>query len=132
MDLTSIETAYQAARGAWTGCDWDVTFGPAALKLNGLTAAQAMRLARATAGDESHHWHEAAQWLETVEEAANQAEMLGRNALTAVREGDLSRALERVDDACTLESAFPRTPTWTLLRESISDAIAAESHSTLS
>src|SRR5262245_395613 len=64
--VQQITCAFAQAAGAWTGCDWPTKFGSAHLNLDKLSSAQAMLMARATAGKEEDAWWEASYWLAQV------------------------------------------------------------------
>ena len=67
MTRDEILQAFLRGRNRWAGCDWPTRFGAAGLDLCALTSAQALLMARATAGAEAAEWRAAAQWLAEVE-----------------------------------------------------------------
>jgi hypothetical protein len=115
--LKLIDRAYDGAHGRWTGCDWPTSFGDTGLDLNGMTAHQALLMARATAGTEAADWREAVQWLRLVEADAEAAEEAAARALTAARREDLSAARWSARAACELEARYHPRPVWTSLQE---------------
>jgi hypothetical protein len=115
--LKLIDQAYDRAHGRWTGCDWPTSFGDTGLDLNGMTAHQALLMARATAGVEAGDWREAVQWLRLVEADAEAAEEAAARALTAVRREDICAARWSARAACELEARYHPRPVWASLQE---------------
>src|SRR5262249_10858215 len=87
MRRDDILRMFLSGKGQWSGCDWPTQFGATGLNLCALTAAQALLMARATAGVESADWRAAAQWLAEVETAARQAEASASQAALLAAEG---------------------------------------------
>ena len=115
--LDPAERAYEAGRGAWTGCDWPTSFGQTGLDLNGITAHQALLMSRATAGEEASDWREAVNWLRLVEADAEAAEEAARWAVAHAARGDLAAAAREARSACDLEARYHPVPVWADLRE---------------
>lgn len=110
---------FEQLEGRWVGCDWATDFGERHLDLCGVTARQASLLARATSGQESAHWQEAARWLATVEadaQAAAQAAWVARQEAAA---GRLANALEHARRACELERPYHPQAVWQPLIDAI-------------
>jgi hypothetical protein len=122
MNVGRFSGAYQQASGTWRGCDWPTRFSRSTLDLNGLKAAQAMLMARATSGGEGADWRAAAHWLTEVEQDAMKAEEEARTAATLADEGELDEALTHARRACTLESKYHGHLVWQPLCDCIEAA----------
>ena len=109
---SALARAYLRARGRWTGCDWRTTFGVTQLDLVGMTAAQALLMARATSGPESADWREAVHWLRLVESDAEAAESAALAAVVAAARGDLAGALDHARSACEIEERYHSSLIW--------------------
>ncbi len=110
IDLERFRDAIGQARLAWKGCGWPTEFGPQRLNLCGLHSRQTILAAKATRGEESKRWKDAAQWLAEVERAAERAAELGELALRAAEANELGTADKLLGDAVALESKY-HTPT---------------------
>ncbi|QEG00391.1 hypothetical protein Mal15_44610 [Stieleria maiorica] len=95
------------AQQSWVGCCWETEFGSRRLNLRGLQARQAVVAAKATRGDESQCWYQAAQWLAGVEHDAKTAAEHAQQALNAVASGDLAVAIKLFDQASVLAAKYP-------------------------
>jgi hypothetical protein len=122
MLTEEIERAFRQAAGQWAGCDWPTEFGTAGLNLNGLTAAKALMLARATSGRERADWQAALEWLTRLEQDARAAEDLARQALELARGGELEEALVHAERACAIEAIYHSRLVWRTLRDAIEAA----------
>ena len=126
LDQT-FSAIYDELEGRWTGCDWTTDFGPNHLDLRDVTARQASLLARATSGQESDQWQEAARWLTEVEADAQSARQAAQTAVQEAAAGHLPSALTHAQRACDLEQAHHPRPVWQPLvdaiREKCSDAV---------
>src|SRR5262245_49131093 len=107
--MDKITRAYADAVGRWIGCDWQTSFGPRQLDLQGLTATHAVMMAQATGGVEAEAWREAARWLLQVEHHAREAEAEARAAVVWAESGDWQRAGAHARRACELEGAYTKT-----------------------
>jgi hypothetical protein len=119
MSRDEILQAFLRGRNCWAGCDWPTRFGSTGLNLCALTAAQALLMARATAGAEAAEWRSAAQWLGEVEAAARQAEEEASRAARLAAAGKLAEAAERARSALDLESRYRPPVVWRPLHEAI-------------
>jgi hypothetical protein len=124
MSPDEILGTFLSGRGRWTGCDWPTQFGAAGLNLCALTAAQALLMARATAGDEAAEWRAAVAWLGEVEEAARQAEAEANRAARLAAEGRLAEAAERAWAAIELEDRYRPAAVWRPLYDAILEVLA--------
>ena len=115
--LQVLKQALQAAQAAWTGCDWDTEFGPARVNLRGLCSRQAKLAAQATRGEESSHWREACQFLDTVEHDARMAADLASKAVDAWSLGNIAEAIRRLEAAIELEARYREPVAYPSLRE---------------
>jgi hypothetical protein len=104
---------------AWVGCDWPTAFGATGLDLNGIRSAQALLMARATAGAEAADWREAVRWLALVEADAAEAAAAGRRAADLAARGDLAAALREARRAEALEARYHPAPGWRALVRSL-------------
>ncbi len=125
MTPDEILRAFLSGRGRWVGCDWPTRFGARELDLCALTAAQALLMARATAGEESADWRAAVSWLGEVEAAARQAEVEARRAAALATEGRLTEALDRARAAVELEGRYRPAVVWQPLHEAVAGVLAA-------
>jgi hypothetical protein len=123
--MDRIVRCLERGLGRWTGCDWPTVFGRTGLNLDGLTSAQAMLLARATAGKEAEDWRAAVAWLTGVEVDAGDAEARARQAVMLCGQGKLHEALDQAREAHRLESRYHRVTHWQSLCEAIEAAIDA-------
>tara|TARA_R110002049_G_scaffold4601_5_gene32604 strand:- start:837109 stop:837489 length:381 start_codon:yes stop_codon:yes gene_type:complete len=101
-----LREAIDQAKSGWRGCNWHTDFGPRSIDLRGLKSWQAILASKATRGDESKRWHEAAQWLAEVERAANQAADIAEKAFSAAESRDFAAAIRMLGDASSLELKF--------------------------
>ncbi len=122
---TSFSGLYERIKGRWTGCDWPTQFGSAKLNLAGIAARQAVLLARATSGQESADWQEAAHWLTTVEADAESARQAAQNALQAASAGRLPEALAFAEQAVQLEELYHHDGCWQELRDTIRQQLSS-------
>jgi hypothetical protein len=113
--------AFLSGVGKWTGCDWPTRFGTTGLDLNGLTAAQALLMARATAGAESADWRAAARWLDEVEADARKAEEAASRAARLAADGRLVEAAEQAKLACALEGRYREERVWRQLYDALAE-----------
>lgn len=125
MNVGGFITAYQQAAGKWRGCDWPTRFGQSALNLDGLRAAQATLMARATAGSEAADWRAAVRWLTEVEGDARAAEQEARTAAALADSGELDEAIVCARRACTLESKYHGCLVWQPLYDTLEAARAS-------
>jgi hypothetical protein len=123
--LARIEDCFDQAVDKWTGCDWPTLFGRTGLNLDGLTSAQAILLARATAGREADDWHGAVAWLTGIEVDAGDARARARLAVMLCREGRWQEALEQAHEANRMEGRYHRVTIWQPLCEAIEDSLHA-------
>jgi prophage DNA circulation protein len=114
-------SVYDRLADRWVGCDWPTDFGTRHLDLRGVTARQAALLARATSGQESDQWQDAARWLTKVEADAEAARQAARAASQEALAGQYGRALEHAQRACELEQAYHRRVVWQPLVDAIRD-----------
>ncbi len=122
-----ITQLFTQSTGVWVGCDWPTDFGSYHLDLAGLSAAQAVLMARATAGKESSAWHDASLWLARIEHEALEAETEARAALDDACRGDWVAALEHARTACDIEARYHTRLIWQPLRDRIEAALRASS-----
>jgi hypothetical protein len=125
--MTSFSRLYELTKGRWIGCDWPTKFGAAELNLSGVTARQAALLARATSGQESADWQQAAHWLTTVEADAEAARQAAESAEQNAAAGRLQEALEDADRAVKLEQPYHREAYWQQLKDAIVEQLAGQS-----
>jgi hypothetical protein len=123
-DLAEVTGAYEAAAGTWTGCDWPTAFGPAALDLQGWTAAEAEARAVEAAAAERKDWEAAARWLREVERRAEEAETEAELAVRAAAAGDWAQAVEHAWVAWSIEFSTGRPfrqspPAWQRLYKAV-------------
>jgi hypothetical protein len=111
----TIIEIYEKLRDQWTGCTWSTEFGAARLNLNGVTCRQAALLARATSGEESALWREAAEYLATIEADAAAARVEAGIAAQKAEAGSLPEALAHAERACDLERPYHSAPVWEAL-----------------
>jgi hypothetical protein len=124
MAVADIARAYLQATRKWCGCDWPTRFGQTALNLEGLKAAQALLLARATAGTEAADWRSAVTWLTQTEQDARQAEEEAHTALVLAEAGRLREALEHARQAVAVEAQYHARPVWQALQEAVEATLA--------
>ena len=129
-EITEIRELYQEARGTWTGCDWQTSFGKLGLDLKGWTAVRARaRAATCESAHEAAEWQAAAEWLATVEQTAQRAEEHAASAVRAAAAGAWLQALDQARLAWSSEFAtgrmiwrgFPMT--WQRLFLAIEEAV---------
>jgi hypothetical protein len=130
-DMADVRRAYGEAAGAWSGCDWPTVFGPAALDLQGWTAAEAEARAVEAPAAGRKDWEAAARWLRELERRAEEAEAAGELAVRAAASGDWAQAAEHAWVAWAIEFSTGRPfrqgmPTWQRLYKSM--AAAAKAH----
>ena len=131
-DMAEVSRAYEAAVGRWVDCDWPTAFGPAALDLQGLTAAEAEARAVEVPAEQRRDWEAAARWLREVERRAGEAETEAELAVRAAAAGDWAQAAEHAWVAWSIEFSTGRPfrqnpPTWPRLYKAV--AAAARAHS---
>ncbi len=114
----------------WLGCDWQTAFGARRLDLNGMRSDQTRILSDATSGDESKAWEEATAWLEQVDQDALGAQAAASLAVTHFENQHFAKAIEQIDLAVALEAKYRKPVTWTVLRELLIAASAADSYET--
>jgi hypothetical protein len=119
MSQDSITQAFLNGVGRWCGCVWPTRFGATGLDLRGLTAEQALLLARATAGAEAADWHAAARWLAEVEADARRAEEAASLAARLAGEGHVAEAVKLIRAACDLEGRYRPAVVWRPLHDAI-------------
>lgn len=102
-----VFTAFEKATGTWTGCDWPTHFAKSGLNLNGMTAADAERMAVAETSL-AEDWRAAARWLTEVERRAREAEEKAAAAVKAAVTGRWEEALVNADRAWALEFSTGR------------------------
>jgi hypothetical protein len=122
--MTSFSRLYELTKGRWIGCDWPTRFGAAELNLSGVTARQAALLARATSGQESADWQQAAHWLTTVEADAEAARQAAEAAEQDAAAGRLREALAHAERAVQLEEPYHREACWQQLKNAILEQLA--------
>lgn len=104
---TNLEETVRLAQASWTGCSWGTEFGPRGLNLDGLQARQAMVAAKATRGEESQCWLQAAEWLAQVEKDAKAAAEHASLAIAPFNSGDIATALRLLDEAISIAAKYP-------------------------
>ncbi len=122
MSRDEILKAFLRGRDRWAGCDWPTRFGDTGLNLCALTAAQALLMARATAGAESAEWRKAAHWLSEVEAAAREAQEEASRAARLAADGEFAEAAECARTALDLESRYRPPVVWGPLHDAITQA----------
>ena len=115
--LDVVTEALRSAHAAWTGCDWDIEFGPSRTNLRGLCGRQARLAAQATRGDESAHRRAVCRYLHSVERDARTATQLACAAVAAWRLGNISEALRRLEDAIAVEGRYHDPVAYPRLRQ---------------
>jgi hypothetical protein len=125
--IDEIARRHAAATGNWNGCDWPTVFGRARLNLQDVRAAQAILMARATAGKEAEAWWEASRWLARVEQEAQEAETEARAAAELARAGKWVEALAHARNACDIETRYHQCLVWQPLRETLELALKRSS-----
>src|SRR5947209_1679086 len=126
MSRDAIMQAYLGGRSCWVGCDWPTRFGTACLNLCALTSAQAMLMARATAGAEAADWRAAGRWLAEVEAAAREAEDEAGRAVHLAAQGHLEEAAERARAAVDLEGHYRPATVWRPLHDALTQELRPE------
>jgi len=120
MRIDHLCNLFVDGEGRWCGCDWDTTFGSLRLNLQSVLARQAEIAAKATAGEESNCWREAATWLRTVERDAALAEREAALAVKAAIANCLVDAQQHIAIACAIEARYPEhQPIWEALRRAL-------------
>ena len=109
-DREAFQDALHHAKSTWVGCQWWTQFGSAGLNLAGLRSRQAALAAKATRGEESQCWCEAAIWLIQIERDAALAAELAQQAFRAAELGNNETARQLLNDAVELERKY-RAPT---------------------
>jgi len=104
--LGDLRDAMKEAKLAWQGCEWITEFGPQRMNLCGLRSRQASLAAKATRGEESKCWKEAALWLETVERDAARAAELAEFAIQAAQQNEFQKMQRLLMDAIALEQKY--------------------------
>ncbi|NND97205.1 MAG: hypothetical protein HKN47_07745 [Pirellulaceae bacterium] len=118
MVLTDqLRDAIQQAKAAWQGCDWHTEFGPHRIDLHGLRSRQAELAAKATRGQESECWREAAQWLAAVERDSLRAAELADLALEAAQSGQFEAAARIIAEVVALEQKYHEAYAYEQVRE---------------
>jgi hypothetical protein len=107
-DMAEVSRAYEAAAGTWASCDWPTAFGPAALDLQGWTAAEAEAHAVEAPAAQRKDWEAAARWLTEVERRAEEAEAEAEMAVRAAAAGDWPQAAEHAWMAWSIEFSTGR------------------------
>ncbi len=107
MMSTRLGALVRLAQESWVGCCWDTEFGSYRLNLRGLLSRQALVAARATRGEESQCWRQAAEWLALVESDARTAAEYASSALQSFESGELAVAIRLFDQASTLAAKYP-------------------------
>ncbi len=123
MGTSEITSAFEQARGKWTGCHWSTQFGSRGLNLQGLKSSQAALMARSTAGRESADWKAAMRWLEQVERDAREAERQAGIAADLASQGRIDQALEHAQRACDLELNYNESHLWQPLQKAVAAAL---------
>jgi hypothetical protein len=100
-------------------------FGKRAVDLNGMKAAQANIMARATSGPESADWRAAAKRLAQVERDAAEAEQAAAQAVVQAEQQNWKDALALAQRACSLEYHHHDQATWQPLFDAI-EAVCRE------
>ncbi len=117
IDLDRFRDAIGQAKLAWRGCGWPTEFGPQAINLCGLHSRQAILASKATRGEESKCWKDAAQWLAEVERAAERAAELGELALHAAEANEFGTVDKLLGEAVALESKYHAPTTYQHVRD---------------
>jgi hypothetical protein len=130
-DIDAVGRLYEESAGKWSGCDWTTTFGPAALDLQGWTAAEAEAHAVEAPAEQRKDWEAAARWLREVERRAEEAEAEAEMAVRAAAAGDWAQAARHAWVAWAIEFSTGRpfrhgSPAWQRLYKSL--AAAARGH----
>lgn len=115
----SLSESLRTAQAGWTGCDWDLEFGPEKKNLRGLRSGQARLAAQATRGDESVYWREVSAFLEQLERDASSASQLASDAVQLWMSGNHQEAIEHLDQAIRLEARYREPVTYSPLRKLI-------------
>ena len=105
-DLDRLRNEIESARSSWQGCVRPTEFGPRSINLCGLRSRQAILAFKATRGEESKCWEDAARWLIEVERAAETAAELACLAMNAANLGDFETAARLLDEAVVLETIY--------------------------
>ncbi|WP_182866530.1 hypothetical protein [Stieleria mannarensis] len=116
------------AQQSWVGCCWETEFGSRRLNLRGLQARQAVVAAKATRGEESQCWYQAAEWLSGVEHDAKTAAEYAQQALNAAGSGDLAVAIKLLDQASALAAKYPVSVGYVACRSLCEDLTSASPH----
>jgi hypothetical protein len=124
MSVDEVTRAFLNGVGRWAGCAWPTRFGATGLDLHGLTAAQALLLARATAGAEAADWRAAVAWLAEVEAHARRAEEAAGRAVRSAADGRWAAAEAEARLACELEGRYRSPLVWRPLSEAITASLA--------
>lgn len=130
--IETIESAYAAATGVWTGWDWTMEIGCDGdedtgehLYSDGGSAAQIRHEVHDP--DLSPAYRRAiAGWLKyaaSAEEDAEAAESYAGEALAFARAGDLARARQAAKSACGREAKYGAAPTWGPFLKSIENSL---------
>lgn len=106
LNIVAMKELMQNARLQWRGCDWPTSFGPRKLDLYRIRSRQATLASKATRGDESVDWHDAAKWLESVEKDADRAADAAARAMMAAQEGDFANVDQCLAEAERLEEIY--------------------------
>jgi hypothetical protein len=117
--IAIIRRIFRQQSGKWVGCYWPMPFGKRAVDLNGMKAAQANIMARATSGPEAADWRAAAKRLAQVESDAAEAEQAAIRAVAQAEKQNWKDALALAERACSLEYHHHDQATWQLLRNAI-------------
>ncbi|PAY16245.1 hypothetical protein CKO51_27710 [Rhodopirellula sp. SM50] len=131
MMSTQLGALVRLAQESWVGCCWDTEFGSYRLNLRGLLSRQAWVAARATRGEESQCWRQAAEWLAVVESDARTAAEYARSALQSVESGELAVAIQLFDQASALAAKYPVSVGYVACR-SLCEALACDASATAS
>ena len=106
IDLDRLRNEIENAQSLWRRCGRPTEFGPRSINLCGLRSRQAMLASKATRGEESKCWEDAARWLIDVERAAEMAAELACLAMHAANVGDVETAARLLDEAVVLETIY--------------------------
>jgi hypothetical protein len=123
--IANIRRIFREQSGKWAGCRWPMPFGKRAVDLNGMKAAQANIMARATSGPESADWRAAAKRLAQVESDAAEAEQAAAEAVAQAEQQNWKDALALAQRACSLEYHHHDQATWQPLCDAI-EAVCRE------
>jgi len=115
--LDKIEEEYFSASGAWTGCDWP-TGEDYIEELDGMSGDEAEERGDNDPENEEA-WAKAAKFLWGVEEDAALAEETAREAINAVRDGNMVMALELAQKVVSIEMEYADCPTWGPFRNAV-------------